>query len=104
MMSLLNYFLSSIVLSEPINEENFDSIHKPSSQDEPRKASRLMDVNEFASRCDVAPITIRRAVKEGRITHLRIGDLIRFSEDNLIAYLEECTVFAKPKMEKRKLA
>lgn len=55
----------------------------------------LLSVNGAAEFLGVAPVTIRRAVREKFLTHIRIGDRILFRREDLEAFIESCTVVAE---------
>ncbi|MFL6239298.1 MAG: helix-turn-helix domain-containing protein [Actinomycetes bacterium] len=48
---------------------------------------RLLDVSEAAEYLRMNQRWVRRAIQEGRLPFIKLGGLIRFSEDDLREYL-----------------
>lgn len=55
----------------------------------------LLGASETAERLGMSERSLRRAVAEGRITHYRLGRLIRFRPEDVEAYLASCRVDAR---------
>ena len=55
----------------------------------------LYTIKEAAKELGISPISVRRKVRMAELPHRRIGSLIRFTPDDLIAYLESAAVPAK---------
>jgi excisionase family DNA binding protein len=55
----------------------------------------LYTVQQAAKELGVAPITVRRMVRAAELPHRRIGSLIRFTPDDLAAYVSGAAVPAR---------
>jgi excisionase family DNA binding protein len=55
----------------------------------------LYDVSQAAKELGISPISVRRKVRTKELPHRRIGNLIRFTPEDLAAYLEAAAVPAK---------
>jgi excisionase family DNA binding protein len=55
----------------------------------------LYDVSQAAKELGISPITVRRKVQAKELSHRRIGSLIRFTPEDINAYLEATKVPAK---------
>jgi excisionase family DNA binding protein len=55
----------------------------------------LFDVSQAGKELGISAISVRRKVKSGELPHRRIGNLIRFTEDDLNSYLELAKVPAR---------
>ena len=54
--------------------------------------SPLHDLPTAAKILGVSSCTLRRAVKAGKVPHRRVGGVIRFTEDDLVDYIEACRI------------
>jgi len=52
---------------------------------------QLMDLNAVADRLDIAPHTARRLIERGQLGHVRVGKLIKISEQQLEWFLNNYT-------------
>ena len=52
----------------------------------------LLDVDQAAERLGVSARFIRRLAYERRLTHFKLGKLVRFDPDDLDAWLAQCRV------------
>lgn len=52
----------------------------------PKKVLTQREAGEYLS---VSPLTVARWTKEGKLTHVRMGRLIRYRLEDLDAFLEE---------------
>lgn len=48
----------------------------------------LMDINEVAARINISVRHVRRLVAEKRIPYLKVGSLLRFSSDEVEAWVD----------------
>jgi excisionase family DNA binding protein len=56
----------------------------------------LYTIKEAAKELGISAISVRRKVRMAELPHRRIGNLIRFTPEDLTAYLETAAVPAKP--------
>jgi excisionase family DNA binding protein len=56
------------------------------------QGKELLTVSGLADRLKVKPVTIYRKAKAGQIPHRKIGRAIRFSEEDVQAYLQSVRV------------
>jgi excisionase family DNA binding protein len=65
-----------------------------SEQVEPtsERLQKLLSVDEAADICRVSAVTIRRAIKAGRISHIRIGSRLLISRWGVAEFLEASKV------------
>ena len=49
---------------------------------------RLLDASEVAERLAVPVSWVRQESREGRIPHVRLGRYVRFSEDEVLAWVD----------------
>lgn len=52
----------------------------------------LLDVDQAAERLGVSARFIRQLADERRLTHFKLGKLVRFDPDDLDAWLAQCRV------------
>lgn len=50
-------------------------------------APLLLDVNDAAARLGVGAVWLKKAVTRGEVQHTRVGRLVKFSEDDITAFL-----------------
>jgi excisionase family DNA binding protein len=53
---------------------------------------KLITVHEAAEALSVSTVTIRRFVKQGKISHHRIGDRVLFSDSDIDTFLSSSAV------------
>jgi excisionase family DNA binding protein len=53
-----------------------------------QKVPQLVTIDQLAERLGVTQRFVRRLVAEGRVPHRKVGKLIRFSEDEIAAWLD----------------
>ena len=61
----------------------------------PDNVKILLNVREAAEALAVSQVTVRRAVADGRIHHVRIGKRVLFRLPDLEAFAASCVVSAK---------
>jgi excisionase family DNA binding protein len=82
----------------PLTEQTFSSadvgsLRIPEKVEAARETlQRLLTVDETAKICRVSAITIRRAIKSGRLSHIRISSRILLSREGIGEFLEACKV------------
>ena len=59
----------------------------------------LYTIQDAARELGISPISVRRKIRAAELPHRRIGSLIRFTPEDLAAYLEAAAVPAKPVKE-----
>lgn len=52
-------------------------------------APQLLDLRAVAARLMVSPRTVRRFAASGELRYLRVGRLLRFTEGDVSAFIEE---------------
>jgi excisionase family DNA binding protein len=55
----------------------------------------LYTITEAGKELGISAISVRRKVRAGELPHRRIGNLIRFTPDDLTAYIEAAKVPAR---------
>lgn len=53
---------------------------------------QLLDVDQAAERLGVSARFVRQLAYERRLTHFKLGKLVRFDPDDLDAWLAQCRV------------
>ena len=66
----------------------------------PKRADNLITVNEVAAYLRVNPMTVYRMANRGELPGIKVGDLWRFKERDIAAWLEQQKRSAKLKRKR----